>query len=136
VADVDARLQAWGAWLDAGGRVAGYASTSPLHPSWLPPAAGGHTLRSAPRGDGGAREVHSVVAGLPLKLRDALVISYVLKLPTAERARRAGCSPSGFSARVQRARRLVDGALRAESVVGLPGLRIGGADGGTAQKRA
>lgn len=57
------------------------------------------------------RQIHAAVAALAQKLRAALVIAYVLKVPAAARAQRAGCSDSGFNARLQRARRALAGLL-------------------------
>lgn len=102
--ELEPLLFEWGAWVDAGGRIAGYPATSPLHPNWTPPAPGPSWRMPMPRGDARLRQVHAAVAELPVKLREVLVMVYVLKLPSAERAERAGCAVAGFNGRLQRAR--------------------------------
>jgi DNA-directed RNA polymerase specialized sigma24 family protein len=103
-------LQGWGAWVDSGGRTGNYPRTSPLHPTWMPPSASAE--RETPRAGRNFSDVHAQIAELPPKLRDSLLLHYVLKLPPKTHGERVGCTPSAVSARILRAHRALAAALQ------------------------
>lgn len=113
---VDRRLREWAAWL-AGTDGAGYASMSPLHPDWTPPAPGQTpTMKVARHSDGRATHAairHAVHIGtLSVRQVDTLVVHYCTPgLSVADQAARLGCQPETLDQRVRVIHRRLAGVL-------------------------
>lgn len=106
VATVDAverRLLAWGAWV-AGGHQVGYPMTSVLHENWMPPAPGQLPTMQAARSTAQERQMHGLVEKLSLKLRNTLVVVYVLRLPLGQREQRLQCEAGTVRVRITQAK--------------------------------
>lgn len=104
-AGIEARLQRWAESLLVGDGT-GYPSISAVHPDWSPPSPG---QRPAMKVHGGSdvHATHQAVAQLPLRLRNTVVMYYVLKLPLADQAERLQCAPDTVLDRIDRAHRLL-----------------------------
>lgn len=103
---VERALMAWGAWRASGRAVGGYPAVNVLHPSWSPPADG--VVRRAPvvsACEAMERRVDGAIAGLSVKLRDALWLVYVKRWPVAQQARALRCKPDTVGVRVRQAKR-------------------------------
>lgn len=110
---VEQRLQAWAAWLTAGQCGDGFPTKSVLHPSWSPPSAGmTPTMASTSRSDRRERDVDAAVRDLSVKLRDAVFVVYVKRLPVDGQVQQLQCQASTVRARVIEAKRQVGIALR------------------------
>lgn len=100
---MDALLREWAQWVDSGDG-SGFSTMSVLHPDWTPPGGGLlPTLKVAKRT--GVEATHGAVGKLSLRLRNTLVVHYVLKLPVERQAERLGCEVSTVHARVADAHR-------------------------------
>lgn len=98
---IEARLQRWAQWVQVGDG-SGYPVMSVLHPSWSPPAGGivpGMKVSTA----SDAPQTHRAVQALPLKLRNAVAVHYVIKGSIAEQALRMECAEPTVHLRVERA---------------------------------
>lgn len=110
---VEARLLAWAAWRTAGRCADGYPSKSVLHPSWSPPAPGvTPTMHVAGAGEERQRQMDALVAGLSVKLRDALYVVYIKRMAPTEQARQLQCKECTVRARVSEAKRQLGVGLR------------------------
>lgn len=110
---MERRLQAWGAWRGQTGSADGYPSKSVLHPTWSPPSAGTTpTLHAARRGDGEERAMDGHIGSLSVKLRDAVFLRYVKRMPDAAMAQSLGCQQATARARVVEAKRQLGVLLR------------------------
>lgn len=101
---VDARLLRWAEWL-ASGDGSGYARVNVLSAQWMPPTPGMTPVLKVRRGGSEAAQTHAAVARLSLRLRNSVVLHYVLRARAAEHAERAGCACSTVAARLAEARR-------------------------------
>jgi DNA-directed RNA polymerase specialized sigma24 family protein len=100
---VQARLLRWAAWVTVGDG-SGYPVMSVIHPEWQPPSPGvTPTLKVGAVTD--VRQTHRAIQGLSLRLRNTLVVHYVMRLSLAEQAQRLGCEVSTVIARVASAHR-------------------------------
>lgn len=109
---MEARLQAWAAWLRTARQGEGFPVTNVLHSSWTPPAQGSTpTLKAAmgPRCQA-ERSMHGRIGELGVRLRDTLIVVYVLRVPAAEQGARLGCQASTVRARVIDAKSLLSAA--------------------------
>lgn len=98
---IEARLQAWAAWLKCRGSGAGFPTMNPMHPQWQPPSPGQTpTLKTGGQADGRERETHGKVALLSPKQQAALVVVYVKRLDAAAQAVALQCQPSTVRARI------------------------------------
>lgn len=110
---VEQRLLAWAAWRTAGCNGDGFPTKSVLHPSWSPPSPGVvPAMRASSGGSAREREVDGVVSELSVKLRDALYVVYVKRMPADDQARALGCQHATVRARVLEAKRQIGIALR------------------------
>lgn len=114
------RLLSWAQWVTTGGAAVGYPVKSVLHESWMPPARGSvPTMRSAAGSDKRERDTHRAIGRLSVKLRNVVVVHYVLQaLPVVEQAARLKVSPVTLHARVRRARKLIHAGLSNEQTRG------------------
>ncbi len=111
---LERRLLNWGAWL-AGGHQVGYPMTSVLHENWMPPAPGQLPTRQAARSTAQERQLHGLVQQLSLKLRNTLVVVYVMRAPVAERALRLQCEAGTVRVRVTQAKAQLHAMLLREA---------------------
>lgn len=103
---MERRLVAWGVWKSAGGNGAGYPAMSVIHPNWTPPARG-LPPRLPPIGASSADEIalNASIAGLSVKMRDALFVRYVKRMSLADQAATLACSESTVLMRISAAKR-------------------------------
>lgn len=112
---VERRLLEWAAWKTRGGSADGYPRKSVLHPSWSPPTPGSTpTMATSSTGsEARERQVDSCVQELRPKLRDAVVVRYLMRASIEEQVKRAGCTADGVRKRIQIAKEEIARALRA-----------------------
>jgi DNA-directed RNA polymerase specialized sigma24 family protein len=123
---VDARLLRWAEWL-ASGDGSGYARVNVLSAEWMPPTPGMTPVLKVRRGGSEAAQTHQAVGRLSLRLRNAVVLHYVLRAGTAEHAARAGCAHGTVAGRLTAARRQLWAELApAEPPAAPAGAREGG----------
>lgn len=115
-AEMEQRLQRWAEALLVGDGT-GFPSISTVHPDWSPPAPG---QRPAMKVHGGSdvHATHRAVAVLPLRLRNTVVMYYVMKLPLGEQAVRLECAERTVLERIERAHRLLRGSFCSMREVG------------------
>lgn len=100
---IDARLQRWAERLVVGD-ASGYSRVCTLHESWAPPQPGMRpALKVSSATDVG--QTHRCVGRLPIKLRNACVVHYVLKGSIEHQAAMLDCEPGTVFARIERAHR-------------------------------
>lgn len=111
---VERRLLEWAAWKMRGRSGDGYPTKSVLHPSWSPPTPGRTpTMMTTSAGsETRERQVDECVQELRPKLRDAIVVRYLMRADIDEQVRRAGCTADGVRKRVQMAKEEIAIALR------------------------
>ena len=81
---------------------------SVLHESWMPPAPGRlPTMAAGGRSTARDRALDAAIRALSIRLQNTLVVCYLMKLPSAERAMRLQCGESTVRARVLEAKRLL-----------------------------
>lgn len=115
---VDRALREWAQHVIAGDG-SGYPMKSTLHPQWSIPRAGSTpTLKAACPST--ARQTHRAIATLSMRLRNTLIVHYVLSLPTVEQCERLSqieqrgellCARA-VELRIERAHHLLAGVLR------------------------
>lgn len=102
------RLQAWAAWLTAGGCAVGFPTKSVLHESWLPPAAGQTpSTPSVQAGDANEQRLHGIISAMCVRLQNTLVVVYVMRARPAEQVLWLQCQESTVRARVLEAKRAI-----------------------------
>ena len=102
---IDALLREWAQYLDSGDG-SGFSTMSVLHQDWTPPGGGVlPTLKVARRST--VWRTHAAVGQLSIRLRNTLVVHYVLKLKLEEQAQRLECAVSTVHQRVIEAHRLL-----------------------------
>lgn len=108
-ARIEARLQRWAAWVSVGDG-SGYPVMSVLHPAWQPPSPGvTPTMKTTAASD--APATHRIIGRMHHKLRDSLVLHYVIKVSRAEHARRIGRTEVAVDARINRAHQALQSEL-------------------------
>lgn len=109
-AAIEARLLRWAEAVTIGD-ASGYASVCTLHESWSPPQAGQRpTLKVGVASD--VRETHRAIGQLSLRLRNAVVVHYVIKGPVSRQAELMECAPDTVRDRVARAHQALLGILQ------------------------
>lgn len=82
----------------------GFPAMSVLHPQWQPPTPGQTpTLKVAAGSD--VRQTHRAIGELSLRLRNTIVVHYVVRGTIQEQARRLECAPDTVHARIEEAHR-------------------------------
>lgn len=102
--ELEQLLLEWAALLTVGDG-SGYSRLSVLHEDWSPPTPGQTpTLKTAQPDN--ARRLHSLMERrLSMRLRNTLVVRYVIGGDLDEQARRLGCQPDTVRSRVTIAKR-------------------------------
>lgn len=99
-------LVAWGQWIGSGGRGDGFPKKNVLHESWLPPARGSVPMMAVGvAGRQAELALHEAIDRLSVRLKNTLVVVYVLKLSAAEQALRLECAEATVRERVRDAKR-------------------------------
>lgn len=101
--NIEERLQRWAEAVLVGDG-SGYPALSTVHPDWSPPTPGQRPTMKV-HGGTDVQAMHRAVGELPLRLRNTVVVHYVLKLPLAEQAARLECAERTVLERVERAHR-------------------------------
>ncbi|RZI62340.1 MAG: hypothetical protein EOP37_03290 [Rubrivivax sp.] len=97
-------LLEWASWLTVGDG-SGYARLSVLHEDWSPPTPGQSPTLKSVRPDS-ARRMHRLIeTQLSMRLRNTLVVSYVVGGSLSDQANRLGCRPDTIRGRVTIAKR-------------------------------
>lgn len=100
---IEERLQRWAQAVTVGDGN-GYPAMSMLHPQWQPPAPGqSPTMKVATGSD--AKQTHRCIEQLSQRLRNTVVVHYVIKGTLAEQAARLECAEVTVHARVEEAHR-------------------------------
>lgn len=101
---MEALLLDWASWLTVGDG-SGYARMSVLHEDWSPPTPGqSPTLKSV--APDASRRLHRLIERhLSMRLRNTLVVRYVVGGSLADQAVRLGCQPDTIRTRVALAKR-------------------------------
>lgn len=105
---IDARLQRWAEWLNSGDG-SGYAAVNTLHPNWSPPTPGSRPTMKV-HGGSDVRHTHRAIERLSLRLKNAVVVHYVIKGTIEHQAQLLDCEARTVHGRVERAH----AALRVE----------------------
>jgi len=110
VATVDVmerRLREWAEWRGSGGVAAGaFPTKNILHASWMPPTGPG--LPGDAVGSVNSRQerqMESLVRLLPVKLRNAVCVVYLLRAPAVRQVEMLGCKEAAVRARIIEAKR-------------------------------
>lgn len=94
----------WAAWLTVGDG-SGFATLSVLHEDWSPPSAGRTPTLKSVQPDT-ARRMHRLMQRhLSMRLRNTLVVRYVIGGSLDDQAQRLGCQPDTVRSRVAIAKR-------------------------------
>jgi len=102
---IEQRLREWAQWLKVGDG-SGYPTKCTLHPEWSPPSAG-ITPTMKVGAPSSARQTHRAVEVLSVRMRNTLVLHYVLGLSIDDCAARLGCQAPAIYPRIWRAHRLL-----------------------------
>lgn len=113
---IEARLQRWAQWVQVGDG-SGYPVMSVLHPSWSPPG-GGVVPAMKVGASSDVRQTQRAVQALPMKLRNAVTVHYVVRGPIAEQAMRLECAEPTVHLRVERAHQALLAMLQADRQTG------------------
>lgn len=106
---IEERLQRWAQYVQVGDG-SGFPVMSVLHPAWQPPSPGQTpTMKAVPASD--VRETHRAISRLSTRLRNTVVMHYVLRGPLDDQAARLGCAPQTVHARIDIAHRLLAQSL-------------------------
>lgn len=108
-AAIEGRLLRWAEAVTIGDG-SGYPTVGVLHQSWTPPAAGQRpVMKVGVTSD--ARVTHAAISLLSPRLRNAIVVHYVIKGSIAHQAELMGCSPETVPGRLARAHVALRAAL-------------------------
>lgn len=100
---IEARLQRWAEAVKVGDG-SGYARVNTLHPNWSPPSKGVRaTMKVAASSD--VAQTHRALGRLSVRLRNTVVVHYVMGGSLAEQAVRLDCAESTVVQRVELAHR-------------------------------
>lgn len=111
---MDRRLREWAEWRVSRGTTAGaFPNKNILHPSWLPPTGPAlMSLRAISCGSSRReREMDSLIGDLPVKLRDAVWVVYLLRADVGRQVELLKCKEAAVRARVVEAKRRLAAAL-------------------------
>lgn len=99
--EVEAMLQRWAEAVKVGDG-SGYARVNTIHPNWSPPSKGVRpTMKVGWSSD--VLETGRLIARLSLRLRNTVVVHYVMGLSLAEQGERLACAASTVTRRVEQA---------------------------------
>lgn len=98
---VEQRLQRWAQAVTVGDG-SGYPVMSVLHEDWMPPSPGvTPSMKVSSASD--ARSTHRAIERLSQRLKNTLVVHYLLALPLPDQAARLGCAVDTVHGRIEAA---------------------------------
>ena len=100
---IEQRLQRWAQWLKVGDGN-GFPVMSVLHKEWQPPVPGTSPTMKVGHGSD-APATHRAIGQMSVRMRNTLVVHYVLGLSVADQALRLECTEKTVMARVELAHR-------------------------------
>jgi DNA-directed RNA polymerase specialized sigma24 family protein len=98
---IELRLQRWAEWR-TNGSGEGYPSISVLHREWLPAVAGAAPVLRV-YGVSEVAQTHQAIGQLSARLRDTIVVHYIIRGSVADQAAQLGCAQSTLHTRIDRA---------------------------------